>query len=337
MFAPRQRPEKLFARAGPADGPVVHEPMDRLARAVAGRFQRQPLGIRLEPRQPAVDAPARRRENAHGRGRFFRRGRRAQFNVAIRTLLLDVRSRAAEYGVGGGIVWDSDLAAEQAECRTKARILSTLPRPPFSLLETMLWTPADGIRLLELHLARLRDSAEYFDVPCDAARIRAEIDACVRTLPPVPQRLRLLLAENGAPTLQSAPLAPLASGPFFRVALARRPVDRADVFLYHKTTNRRVYEEAKADCPGHDDVLLFNADGEATESTLANVAVELDGVLCTPPVECGLLPGAARAELLARGVLRERRIPLALLRAGPRIFLLNSVRGLFPAVLDPPD
>ena len=267
---------------------------------------------------------------------FLAPGRRAQFSVAIRTLLLDTRTRRAEYGVGGGIVWDSDRDAEQAECRTKARILSTPPRPPFALLETMLWTPADGIRLLELHLARLRDSAEYFDVPFDESRLRAEIDSLLRTLPPAPQRLRLLLAEDGTPTLQSAPFAPRAPAPFFRVALARRPVDRADVFLYHKTTHRRVYEEAKADFPGHDDVILYNADNEATESTIANLAAEIDGVLCTPPVACGLLPGTARAELLDRGILREQIIPVSLLQQSPRLFLLNSVRGLFPVVLDQP-
>ena len=264
-------------------------------------------------------------------------GRRAQFNVAIRTLQLDLRARRAEYGVGGGIVWDSDCAAEQAECRAKARILSAPPRPPFELLETMLWTPADGIRLLELHLARLRASADYFDFPCDLARVRAAIETLARTFSPAPQRLRLLLAEDGTPTLQSAPLAPLASGPFFRVALARRPVERNDVFLHHKTTQRRVYEEAKADFPDRDDVILFNADDEATESTIANLAVEIDGALCTPPAECGLLPGVARAELLARGVLRERRIARAELRAAARVFLLNSVRGLFPVALDPAD
>ena len=266
---------------------------------------------------------------------FLAPGRRAQFNVAIRTLLLDIRTGRAEYGVGGGIVWDSDCGAEQAECRTKARILTEPPRPAFSLLETMLWTPEDGIRLLELHLARMRDSAEYFDYPFDAAQIREQIETLVRGLPRAPHRLRLLLAPNGAPTLQTSPLAPLASGPFFRAALARRPVDRADVFLYHKTTNRRVYEEAKADFPGHDDVILFNEAGEATESTIANLVAEIDGILCTPPVECGLLPGTARAEFLARGLLRERRLPLDLLRKSPRVFLLNSVRGLMPTVIDP--
>ena len=266
---------------------------------------------------------------------FLAPGRRAQFNVAIRTLLVDADSRRAEYGVGGGIVWDSDRAAEQAECRVKARIL-TESRPPFALLETMLWTPEDGIRLLELHLARLRDSADYFDYPCDEARLRAEIDSLLRPLPRRPHRLRLLLAEDGTPALQAAPLAPPPPVPFRRVALARRPVDRADVFLYHKTTNRRVYEEAKADFPGPDDVILHNEAGEATEATIANLAAEIDGVLCTPPVECGLLPGTARAELLARGLLREQIIPLARLRESPRLFLLNSVRGLLPAVLDQP-
>ena len=266
---------------------------------------------------------------------FLAPGRHAQFNVAIRTLLADVRSGHAEYGVGGGIVWDSDLEAEQAECRAKARILAAPPRPPFDLLETLLWTPTDGIRLLELHLARLRDSADYFDYPCDLARIRTTLETLVRTLPPAPQRLRLLLAADGTPTLQSAPLAPRASGPFFRVALASRPVDPDDVFLYHKTTHRRVYEEAKADFPGHDDVILWNEAGEVTESTIANLAVELDGALCTPPVDCGLLPGVARAELLARGVLRERRLSRDDLRAAPHLFLLNSVRGLFPAIFDP--
>jgi para-aminobenzoate synthetase/4-amino-4-deoxychorismate lyase len=265
---------------------------------------------------------------------FLAPGRRAQFNVAIRTLLLDTRTRRAEYGTGGGIVWDSDSAAEQAECRTKARILSAPPRPPFSLLETMLWTPADGIRLLELHLARMRESADYFDYAFDEPRLRKQLAAFLAALPPHPHRLRLLLALDGRAELHSAPFAP-AAAPFFRVALARRPEDRADVFLYHKTTHRRVYEEAKADFPNHDDVILFNEDNEATESTIANLVVEIDGGLCTPPVECGLLPGTARAELLARGVLRERIIPVHLLRESPRLFLLNSVRGLFPAVLDP--
>ena len=82
---------------------------------------------------------------------FISPGRKAQFNVAIRTMLVDHEQAEAEYGVGGGIVWDSDCLAEQAECRTKARILNA-PMPTFELLESMLWTPAAGYALLARHL-----------------------------------------------------------------------------------------------------------------------------------------------------------------------------------------
>jgi para-aminobenzoate synthetase/4-amino-4-deoxychorismate lyase len=57
--------------------------------------------------------------------------------------------------------------------------------------------------------------------------------------------------------------------------------------------------------------------------------VEIDGVLCTPPVSCGLLPGTLRAEMLERGEIVERIIPLQALAASPRFFLINSVRGKF--------
>jgi len=115
-----------------------------------------------------------------------------------------------------------------------------------------------------------------------------------------------------------------------RIALARAPVDSSDPFLCHKTTNRKVYDAARAACPGFDDVLLFNEQGEVTESTIANVAVDIAGKLCTPPVTCGLLHGTMRAHLLQQGELVERRITVAELLQSPRVFLLNSVRGLYP-------
>ena len=43
---------------------------------------------------------------------FIAPGRRAQFNVAIRTLLVDRKTGQAEYSVGGGITWGSQPEAE---------------------------------------------------------------------------------------------------------------------------------------------------------------------------------------------------------------------------------
>jgi para-aminobenzoate synthetase/4-amino-4-deoxychorismate lyase len=111
------------------------------------------------------------------------------------------------------------------------------------------------------------------------------------------------------------------------VGVALEPVNSQDRFLYHKTTHRAVYERARAGCPGFDDVILWNERGEVTESTIANVAVERDGALWTPPVRCGLLAGTLRERMLARGELREAVLSVDDLFRCRRVCLLNSVRG----------
>jgi para-aminobenzoate synthetase/4-amino-4-deoxychorismate lyase len=250
----------------------------------------------------------------------------AQFNVAIRTAVLDRNAGIMEYGIGGGIVWDSDPAMEYEEAVSKAAIL-TKRMPDFQLVETMLREEGE-IFLLERHLKRLAESAEYFDFKCDIQKIRDDL----RNLPVLsgvegrfdqPMRVRLLLDSRGTVTVQTF-VHTCAS--VNKLALAKQPVDSGDVFLYHKTTNRAGYERAKADFPGADDVLLFNEHGEVTESTIANVVVELDGRKVTPPVSCGLLAGTFRDELLAAGEIEERVVTVDDLRRVSAIWLINSVR-----------
>jgi para-aminobenzoate synthetase / 4-amino-4-deoxychorismate lyase len=258
---------------------------------------------------------------------FLAPGRRAQFNVAIRTLLADRRTGCAEYGVGGGITWDSDPRAEWEECRAKARILAA-PLPAFSLLETMRYTPQEGYFLLERHLERLQDSARYFGFSLDLAALRRELERLAARLGQSRQKVRLLVGREGRFSLEAEVL-PEAGSKRPRVAVARAAVNSADRFLFHKTSNRGAYEAARSACPGFDDVLLVNEQGALTESTIANVAVEIDGQLCTPPAWCGLLPGTFRAHLLQRGEVIERPIALEELLRSPRVLLLNSVRGSY--------
>jgi para-aminobenzoate synthetase/4-amino-4-deoxychorismate lyase len=94
-----------------------------------------------------------------------------------------------------------------------------------------------------------------------------------------------------------------------------------------------VYEDALASCPGSDDVVLWNERGEVTETTIANLVVELDGERVTPPVECGLLAGVFRSHLIDQGLVRERRLALDELRRASRIWVVNSVRRWRDAVL----
>jgi para-aminobenzoate synthetase/4-amino-4-deoxychorismate lyase len=80
-------------------------------------------------------------------------------------------------------------------------------------------------------------------------------------------------------------------------------------------------------------VLLVNDRGEVTESTIANVAVKLDGRWWTPPIDAGLLPGTNRAILLREGTLAERRIALEQLPGAEGLALVSSVRGWRPATI----
>jgi para-aminobenzoate synthetase/4-amino-4-deoxychorismate lyase len=301
----------------------------------------------------------------------------AIFNVAIRTAAIDTHTGRAEFGVGGGVTWDSTTDAEYAEALSKAACLA--PPPAFELLETM--RLEDGVTVRrDRHVQRMRESAAYFDVPFDADRINAALDAAIdtaidgpverapaavdapihvgtrasegidtesrtdtaagaRAAPRASHRVRLLLSQAGVPRVQSTPLASSSSGDVtsstatpLLVVLASTPVSSQDVFLFHKTTNRAVYEaHARAiDRVAHPDafdVLLWNDAREVTEFTIGNVIVEIDGERVTPPRRCGLLGGTFRAELLEQGAIRERVITLDDLSAATRLWLINSVRG----------
>ncbi|MCE5231398.1 aminodeoxychorismate synthase component I [bacterium] len=256
---------------------------------------------------------------------WFGPGRRACFSVAIRTIEIDRMAGVARYGVGGGITWDSDPAAEWEETRRKAALLAP-PRDAFGLFETMLWTPGEGYALLDRHLARLRASAEFFGIACD-------LDGAHRALAatwPEPRRIRLVLHRDGRFSLDSRPYDARTGKPW-RVALAAEPVDENDARMFHKTTWREPFEQARASRPGFDDVLLFNTRGELTESTIANVAIERDGRLLTPARACGLLAGTMREQLLENHRILETTIPIESLIAGERVWLFNSVRGMFEA------
>jgi len=253
----------------------------------------------------------------------------ARFNVAIRTAVVDRQRQSVTFGLGSGIVWDSSADGEYAECLLKASVLGKRP-PAFQLLETMLWSPDTGYVLLDRHLQRLCDAAEYFSRAFSRADVDGALGAAVNGATQ-PLRVRLLIDEAGIVTTQARPHVPTAVP--LKVALAKHPVDPADVFLFHKTTNRTVYEAARRSVDGVEEVLLWNAAGELTEATTANVVVEVNGARVTPPVDCGLLPGTWRAAMLDAGEVVEERVPVASLEPSTRLWLVNSVHGVREAVL----
>jgi para-aminobenzoate synthetase/4-amino-4-deoxychorismate lyase len=298
---------------------------------------------------------------------YFSPRDRGRFNVATRSITIDREAQVAEFGVGGGVVWDSVERDEYDECLLNASILlsagnapqsSLLPsalshparehrhrerppivsyivshRPAVGLIETLRWAPGEGFARLDRHMDRLSESAACFAYECDVAAVREMLANAITDLRG-PAKVRLLLNRDGAIVCEAVDLLDPVPDPL-RVAIAADPVDPTNVFLYHQTTRREVYDSARASRPGADTVMLWNAAGEVTEATEANVVVEIDGRKVTPPVECGLLPGTFRAELLARGEIVEERVSVGSLQTCDRIWLVNSVRGWMKAIVVP--
>lgn len=249
---------------------------------------------------------------------------RSQFNVAIRTVVVDSVAHTAEYGVGGGIVWDSEAADEYAECQAKAAILV---RPPqtFDLLETMLWDPVlEGVYLLDAHVNRLVDSAKYFGVPVSAQALLDSLRSYKPAQPGSRRVLRMTLSRSSGLRIDEHDIKPLKGE---RVALASQALPAALPNLFHKTTERQFYAGIKASHPDLQDVVLWTEQGQVTESTIANVVLRIGHAWVTPTASIGLLPGVFRAHLLATGVVREGEVSKSDLLAADDVFLVNSVRG----------
>jgi para-aminobenzoate synthetase/4-amino-4-deoxychorismate lyase len=138
-------------------------------------------------------------------------------------------------------------------------------------------------------------------------------------------RVLLLVDESGVIEVQTTPFLPAQDGPM-PVRLAAESIDRADPFLYHKTTHRTVYEEARAVAPPEGDVLLYNARGELTEFCIGNLVVETAEGMFTTPQESGLLAGTFRAELLERGEIQEKTLKKEDLADAKAVYLINSLR-----------
>ncbi|HZJ44321.1 MAG TPA: aminotransferase class IV, partial [Pyrinomonadaceae bacterium] len=252
---------------------------------------------------------------------FLKPGGDCIFNVAIRTVVLDSLTGGVSFSVGGGVTIDSTSDLEYEECLLKAQFLTQKP-VTFNLFESFRLENGDYF-LMDRHLKRLAESARYFDFRF----MKNEIDQELRTLAKSHERgiwkVKLELEKSGAIKSSVTDLAEL--GPR-KVALAGSPVDQSDRFLFHKTTNRKFYDDELALHPDCDDVIFWNDNREITESTIANVVVRLDDQLVTPPIESGLLAGTYRAELIAEGTISERKITVDDLARATEVFLINSVR-----------
>ncbi|MBS7669744.1 aminodeoxychorismate synthase component I [Croceicoccus gelatinilyticus] len=255
----------------------------------------------------------------------------AAFNVAIRTLSLEgCGNGQAHMGVGSGIVVDSRLDDEWAECLVKGEFVAAASRD-VHLIETMAFDPKIGVPLIEFHLQRLKDSALALGFDLDRHALRNHIQAfCF--LNTEPKKLRVLVAQNGTWEIDGSDMPDAMDGPV-PVSLTPLPVPQGDWRLRHKTTDRAFYDDAReaAEAGGAREVVFVREDGLLTEGSFTSVFVERDGKYLTPALSAGLLPGVLRASLIEDGKAQEAELTADDLADG--FFIGNALRGLMPARL----
>ena len=265
------------------------------------------------------------------------------FNVVIRTLLLKPVSDPISddlyhgvYGVGSGIVIDSDPAAEYRECGWKARFLNEL-RPAFGIFETMR-VENRQCRLLDLHLGRLKTSAQALNLPLpDDGETR--IRQYIAKLPDGLFRLKAELVSDDL-ILSHAATAELPAPQ--RVIPAPQPLPRRDYLRRFKTTRRALFDQAwkTAETQGAFDSLFFNSDGLLLEGGRSNVFIKYQGQWLTPSLDLDILNGVMRQAVLQQpqtylgtDAVIETHITRDMLEHAEEIRLSNALRGVFEAEL----
>ena len=265
------------------------------------------------------------------------------FNVVIRTLSLKPVSDPISddlyhgvYGVGSGIVIDSDPAAEYRECGWKARFLNEL-RPAFGIFETMR-VENRQCRLLDLHLGRLKTSAQALNLPLpDDGETR--IRQYIADLPDGLFRLKAKLVSDGL-ILSHATTAELPAPQ--RIIPAPQPLPRRDYLRRFKTTRRALYDQAwqTAETQGAFDSLFFNSDGLLLEGGRSNVFIKYQGQWLTPSLDLDILNGVMRQAVLQQpqtylgaNAVIETHITRDMLEHAEEIRLSNALRGVFEADL----
>ncbi len=255
--------------------------------------------------------------------------RNAQFSIAIRTSAVDKSDGQAQYGAGGGIVWDSTAAQEYVEMRAKTKILGRVAKQDtLELFETLRWTRQDGFSRLDGHLQRMANSASVFGYPMDREQAVAVLAQSIQGNSAQALRVRLNLSLRGEFSVDLGAV-PLSQSPseLQSVRLATTPVESTDIYLLHKTSYRQAYDQALAEMPMGVEPILVNERAEITESNIANVVYKLGGQWFTPPLSSGLLPGVLRAELLDHDKVTTRELQVAELDAVQEVWLVNDLRG----------
>lgn len=260
------------------------------------------------------------------------------FSVPIRILQRKKGETAFKYRVGGAIVWDSTPEDEWEETIVKSKFL-TANHAGLKLIETVKIEDGEPVFGRE-HFFRMKKGAQALGFAFDEAAAgeifgflrsgNAVVDPLTPNFYPINEKtaiMRVLLGKEGRFEVSFREFDAPKS---FKIAVSGEKVCSKEPLLRHKTTYRPHFEAAFEKIKNGEiyDEIFFNEKCELTEGARTNIVIEKGGEFFTPPVECGLLNGIFRQELLKSGKCKEKILKMSDLKSADAIFCVNSVRGM---------
>ena len=210
------------------------------------------------------------------------------------------------------------------------------------LIETLRWEKGqDGtgrFRLLKEHLERLQGSSISLGFPFNKKEFLKLLESVQEIFlknRADSMRVRITLDQTGSFEVRYSKFRPNIEAPV-KIDISQHRVNSSDPFLFHKTSKRELFdrERKRLDAHGLFETVFLNERDELTQGTITNLFLDIEeNRLLTPALSSGLLPGTLRRHLLEKGRVEEAVLKAEDLLRARRIFLGNSVRGLFEAVL----
>lgn len=278
---------------------------------------------------------------------------RSLWNIAIRTI--EFRNGSCKLGIGSGITIESQAEEEWRECQSKLRFIgiqqnldsssdeqktdnSTMYEQDwitddFKLFESIGWT-GNRFKLLNYHRSRIQKSAKYFGIPFNASLWTKHLNDFVKSKESISGRIKYNLYKDGSYKIIFFPMdfkkkQKDKSLQINKIQISEKIIHSDSLYLYHKTSFRKIYDESYKTKKEFYDILFINERKELTESCVHNLFLKMDGIYFTPSIDSGILRGTLREYCLKkfpRWFQEKILVPEDLLKAD-KIILGNSVRG----------
>ncbi len=269
-------------------------------------------------------------------------------SILIRTILK--QGSKLSFGVGGGIVADSDPLDEYKETLVKAQGMIQAIQSAYS---RVLFAGADGIFetmrvyrgkiiYLDAHIKRMRESAKILGIECPSQqKIKKIISDTINKSKIKDMYLRLTLSARGSEiVVDTKEYVSYTKDKYrdgFKICVGPLKQDEKSIFSRIKTTKRSLYESnfAYAKKKGFDEAIILNKRGEIAECSRSNIFLVKNNELFTPDISCGCLSGITRRviiDLAKQNNIKcnQTRLTMKDFNNCDEAFLTNSLMGVMP-------